>query len=123
MTARGCSTKDKILHIECENHVMGKTSEKFCYCRTFLCNNALSRDSPLFLRVLVAGIVLQRIFFKRSIGYDDIVNQQKTKKCSSTINLQNLCVFSYVQKLKSIIISIVIGWLKAQQECHILKIQ
>ena len=64
MTARGCSTKDKILHIECENHVMGKTSEKFCYCRTFLCNNAVSRDGTLLLCALAAGTVIKRIFFK-----------------------------------------------------------
>ena len=67
MTARGFSTKDNILHIECENHVMGKTSEKCCYCRTFLCINAISRDSPLLMWVLSAGTVLLRIFFKWKI--------------------------------------------------------
>ncbi|XP_023342518.1 uncharacterized protein LOC111712202 [Eurytemora carolleeae] len=40
VTGRGCSTKDKIFHIECENHVMGKHSEKFCYCSYYLCNSA-----------------------------------------------------------------------------------
>merc|ERR1712013_517514 len=62
VTARGCSTKDRILHIECENHVMGKTSEKFCYCRTFLCNtSSLQRTSQLSL-LLVICFVLRRIF-------------------------------------------------------------
>ena len=63
MTARGCSTKDRILHIECENHVMGKTSEKFCYCRTFLCNRAAGGTSSF---LLLAGncVVLARIFLQ-----------------------------------------------------------
>ena len=53
VTGRGCSTKDKIFHIECENHVMGKHSEKFCYCSYYLCNSAdrLTGLSP-------AGIML-----------------------------------------------------------------
>ena len=42
VTGRGCSTKDKIFHIECENHVMGRTSrttESFCYCSFAFCNS------------------------------------------------------------------------------------
>ena len=42
MTARGCSTKDKLYHVECENHVMGKTvrtTETFCYCSYSFCNS------------------------------------------------------------------------------------
>ena len=35
VTARGCSTKDKIFHIECENHVIGRTSESFVIAATF----------------------------------------------------------------------------------------
>merc|ERR1712083_646589 len=27
-------------HIECENHVMGRDSEKFCYCSYYLCNGS-----------------------------------------------------------------------------------
>merc|ERR1712106_1067227 len=59
VTARGCSTKDKIFHIECENHVMGRTSEKFCYCSYFLCNGGSSDRlgfviwANLFLAVIV----------------------------------------------------------------------
>merc|ERR1719219_3054147 len=40
VTARGCATKDKVFHIECENHVMGRDSEKFCYCSYYLCNGS-----------------------------------------------------------------------------------
>ena len=40
VTARGGATKDKVFHIECENHQMGRESEKFCYCSYFLCNGA-----------------------------------------------------------------------------------
>merc|ERR1719419_1344993 len=45
ITARGCSTKDRIFHTECENHVMGRSSEKFCYCSYFLCNSDVSVNS------------------------------------------------------------------------------
>ena len=44
VTARGCSTKDKIFHVECENHVMGTKSEKFCYCSYPLCNQATTKS-------------------------------------------------------------------------------
>ena len=56
MTARGCATKDKVFHIECENHVMGRESEKFCYCSYFLCNTGTG-ESPswLLLPILVLG--------------------------------------------------------------------
>ena len=36
---RGCSTKMPMFHVECENHVSGVKSEKFCYCSYQLCNN------------------------------------------------------------------------------------
>merc|ERR1719361_3258906 len=41
---RTCFTKYKVFHIECENHVMGRDSEKFCYCSYYLCNG--SRATP-----------------------------------------------------------------------------
>jgi hypothetical protein len=55
VTARGCATKDKVFHIECENHVMGRESEKFCYCSYFLCNGTALRrpDGPLLLLLLL----------------------------------------------------------------------
>merc|ERR1719483_1468017 len=63
VTARGCSTKDRILHIECENHVMGKTLEKFCYCRIFLCNSAVSVNSSLWVLPVAISAAFLRIFF------------------------------------------------------------
>merc|ERR1719500_1522863 len=60
VTARGCSTKDKIFHIECENHVMGRSSEKFCYCSYFLCNGG--ERTQLGWRPLVVAALVQRIF-------------------------------------------------------------
>jgi hypothetical protein len=66
VTGRGCSTKDKIFHIECENHVMGRQSEKFCYCSYFLCNAGgratLSRPLLLFSLVLTAGWISCSVF-------------------------------------------------------------
>ena len=61
--ARGCSTKQKIFHIECENHVMGRYSEKFCYCSYTLCNAAVRHSSPggqrqAALIALLAGLML-----------------------------------------------------------------
>merc|ERR1719431_1965099 len=53
VTARGCSTKDKIFHVECENHVMGRSSEKFCYCSYFLCNGGDSTTQIGWLYCLV----------------------------------------------------------------------
>jgi hypothetical protein len=55
VTGRGCSTKDKIFHIECENHVMGRQSEKFCYCSYFLCNPGVR---PTLARPLLWGSLL-----------------------------------------------------------------
>ena len=59
VTARGCSTTDKIFHVECENHVMGRTVrtiEKFCYCSYSLCNSEGGRihvGSALLLAVTI----------------------------------------------------------------------
>merc|ERR1711915_934718 len=50
-TARGCSTKDRIFHTECENHVMGQSSEKFCYCSYFLCNSDMRLKSQWTLLI------------------------------------------------------------------------
>ena len=63
MTARRCSTKDKIFHIECENHVMGRNSERFCYCSYFLCNGAGVPIGMDWLWSLVTVVVIgKRIF-------------------------------------------------------------
>ena len=58
MTGRGCSTKDKIFHIECENHVMGRQSEKFCYCSYFLCNAAGGGRARVSHPLLLASLAL-----------------------------------------------------------------
>ena len=53
MIARGCSTKDKLYHVECENHVMGKTvrtTETFCYCSYSFCNSRAGRLGEKYLR-------------------------------------------------------------------------
>ena len=55
VTARGCSTKDKIFHIECENHVMGRTirtTESFCYCSYSLCNSGSGKLFAMHFLVL-----------------------------------------------------------------------
>ena len=39
---RGCSSKRKMFHIECESHLSGTRSEQFCYCGYDLCNKAVS---------------------------------------------------------------------------------
>ena len=63
---RGCSTKkydiaannkghhpffSPMFHVECENHVSGVKSEKFCYCSYHLCNyqKKISESIPLML--------------------------------------------------------------------------
>merc|ERR1719270_1166541 len=35
---RGCSSKRKMFHIECESHLSGTRNEQFCYCSYDLCN-------------------------------------------------------------------------------------
>ena len=58
VTARGCSTKDKKYHIECENHVMGTSSEKFCYCSYWLCNAASLRAADWFAPTIALATIL-----------------------------------------------------------------
>merc|ERR1712106_783130 len=36
---RGCSSKRKMFHIECESHLSGNRNEQFCYCGYDLCNS------------------------------------------------------------------------------------
>ena len=61
MTARGCSTKDKLYHVECENHVMGKTvrtTETFCYCSYSFCNSRAGRQGEEWTRILTACLTI-----------------------------------------------------------------
>jgi len=39
---RGCSSKRKMFHIECESHMSGTRKEQFCYCSYDLCNEGSS---------------------------------------------------------------------------------
>ena len=39
---RGCSSKRKMFHIQCESHLSGTRNEQFCYCGYDLCNAATS---------------------------------------------------------------------------------
>jgi hypothetical protein len=41
---RGCSSKRKMFHIQCESHLSGTRNEKFCYCGYDLCNAATSEQ-------------------------------------------------------------------------------
>ena len=62
---RGCSTKDKIFHVECENHVMGKTdrtSENFCYCSFSLCNKASSGNSLMMMTLSESLVTIPTAF-------------------------------------------------------------
>jgi len=42
---RGCSSKRKMFHIECESHLSGTRNEQFCYCSYDLCN-ASTKNMP-----------------------------------------------------------------------------
>ena len=42
MILRGCSSKRKMFHTECESHLSGTRNEQFCYCGYDLCNKAVS---------------------------------------------------------------------------------
>ena len=38
--ARGCASKEKMFHEQCEVHEMDEISEKFCYCSFNWCNSS-----------------------------------------------------------------------------------
>ena len=65
MTGRGCSTKNQIFSTLCENHVMGGSEERFCYCSYFLCNTA--RNLNLFL---VHTTVSLSVYLAKDHSYD-----------------------------------------------------
>ena len=59
MTGRGCSTKQRIFTMECENHVMGGKGERFCYCSYGLCNKGgrvMSEGGIVLLAILLVII-------------------------------------------------------------------
>jgi len=57
---RGCSTKNPMFHVECENHVSGIKSEKFCYCSYHLCNYQ-EKISENFLLLVTTSIFVSRM--------------------------------------------------------------
>merc|ERR1719411_1518588 len=50
---RGCSSKRKMFHIECESHLSGTRNEKFCYCSYDLCNSTIKYTGPVMSLVIV----------------------------------------------------------------------
>ena len=55
---RGCSTKMPMFHVECENHVSGIKSEKFCYCSYQLCNYQKRVGVNVPLVTLLSSLVI-----------------------------------------------------------------
>ena len=56
---RGCSTKRPMFHFECENHVSGIKSERFCYCSYKLCNyQKRIRENLLLIATLSILLIL-----------------------------------------------------------------
>jgi len=57
---RGCSTKMPMFHVECENHVSGVKSERFCYCSYHLCNyqKKISQSIPLMFSLSIFVITM-----------------------------------------------------------------
>ena len=55
---RGCSTKMPMFHVECENHVSGIKSEKFCYCSYQLCNYQKRIRENLLLIATMSSLVI-----------------------------------------------------------------
>ena len=79
--ARGCSTKDKLYHVECENHVMGKTvrtTETFCYCSYSFCNSRAGRLGELLLSHWSRSL---QILGSHWWTLDTLLCWQKGKKC------------------------------------------
>ena len=58
---RGCSSKRKMFHIECESHLSGTRNEQFCYCSYDLCNEASNAGEKRKLLVTLILVSLLRI--------------------------------------------------------------
>ena len=59
---RGCSTKMPMFHVECENHISGTRSEKFCYCSYDLCNRHVRTEESLTVMAIsiIFGMLNQK---------------------------------------------------------------
>merc|ERR1711892_1087402 len=55
---RGCSTKRKMFHIECESHLSGTRSQQFCYCGYDLCNGRNAAEGKSQLKVIETALLV-----------------------------------------------------------------
>merc|ERR1740137_89179 len=57
---RGCSSKRKMFHIECESHLSGTRNEQFCYCSYDLCNTGADYRAiqKRKLLVIITGVLM-----------------------------------------------------------------
>ena len=60
---RGCSSRRKMFHVECESHLSGLKNEQICYCSFDLCNELSHAPSPskwrYFYRTVFTVLLLQ----------------------------------------------------------------
>jgi len=57
--ARGCASKEKMFHEQCEVHEMDDISEKFCYCSFNWCNSSPHRKAVnLHHHILVLFLIV-----------------------------------------------------------------
>ena len=68
---RGCSTKNPMFHVECENHVSGIKSERFCYCSYHLCNYQRKISENILL--IMSLSILVRVLSSWRTCYVDIM--------------------------------------------------
>ena len=62
---RGCSSKRKMFHIECESHLSGTRNEQFCYCGYDLCNAATSErvNGKVSVTVILVLVCLRTFIY------------------------------------------------------------
>jgi len=69
---RGCSSKRKMFHVECENHLSGARNEQFCCCSYDLCNGGSASIGPALIGplmlVLNLGFGSVRLGINLSLG-------------------------------------------------------
>lgn len=62
---RGCSSRRKMFHVECESHLSGLNNEQICYCSFDLCNE-LNSEQTLWRnldRKVITVILLNFVMF------------------------------------------------------------
>merc|ERR1740137_273210 len=60
---RGCSSKRKMFHIECESHLSGTRNEQFCYCSYDLCNTATGPCGNIYMVISAVMVIRQYLFW------------------------------------------------------------